>query len=100
MDLVHAKPSRALSSPAEPCQAQPTLAGHGRPILHRKRRRLSGNATLCGTPGYIAPEVHESQEVDERSDMFSWGWCWYNMVLTRNDFADDSRTVGDGTPCL
>ena len=59
-----------------------------------------GNATYCGTPGFIAPEVQQSQAgCDERADMYSWGMCWFSMVMTVTDVPDSSQ-VGDGIPCL
>jgi eukaryotic-like serine/threonine-protein kinase len=35
--------------------------------------RLTKTGTLCGTPAYLAPEIWEGKEADERSDIYAVG---------------------------
>src|ERR1700746_103100 len=41
---------------------------------------------LMGTPGYMAPEQVRAQEVDHRSDIFSFGTVFYEMVSGQRAF--------------
>lgn len=40
----------------------------------------------AGTPGYIAPEVFESQPYTEKGDVFSLGVIFYSLVSGRSPF--------------
>lgn len=37
---------------------------------------------ICGTPGFIAPEILKSEDYNEKSDVFSIG-CLLYYLLTR-----------------
>ncbi|HWZ11912.1 MAG TPA: serine/threonine-protein kinase, partial [Acidobacteriaceae bacterium] len=41
-------------------------------------------SSLCGTPGYMAPEVLEGNSPTEQSDIFSLGIVYYEMLSGRN----------------
>lgn len=44
---------------------------------------------ICGTPGYIAPEVLQSRGYDLKADAFSLGALFYEMYnSTLPDFGD------------
>lgn len=43
---------------------------------------LDGN-TVCGTPGYIAPEVFRGEPADLRSDIYSFGLVLWQMATGR-----------------
>ena len=53
---------------------------------------LTGDMTVLGSPGYMAPEQArgESSEVDWRADIFSMGAIIYRMLVGRTPFAADT----------
>ena len=46
---------------------------------------------LCGTPGYVAPEVLRHQVTSEKVDIFSLGMVAYTLVKGKNPFAHIDR---------
>jgi len=51
---------------------------------------LSQPANVAGTAGYMSPEQATGNEVDARSDVFSFGAMLYEMVTGRRAFAGNS----------
>jgi Tol biopolymer transport system component/tRNA A-37 threonylcarbamoyl transferase component Bud32 len=45
---------------------------------------------VLGTPGYMSPEQVRADSVDERSDLFSFGAIFFEMLSGRRAFAGDS----------
>ena len=53
----------------------------------------TGNATIIGTPYYMAPEQIEGRPVDARTDIFAFGALLYEMLSGRRAF-DASTATG------
>lgn len=45
---------------------------------------------IVGTPPYMAPEVWDGLEVDERTDIYSFGCTLYEMIIGRTPFVESS----------
>ncbi|MBL4660351.1 MAG: serine/threonine protein kinase [Alcanivoracaceae bacterium] len=52
--------------------------------------KLTNTGEFVGTPGYLSPEVCIGKEVDQRSDIFSLGIVFYEMLAGKVPFENDS----------
>jgi serine/threonine-protein kinase len=52
--------------------------------------KLTNTGEFVGTPGYLSPEVCIGKEVDQRSDIFSLGIVFYEMLAGKVPFQNDS----------
>jgi serine/threonine-protein kinase len=79
LDFGLAKPSRGLTADG---------AASGLPTATRTRE-----GTIVGTPSYMSPEQAEGKAVDRRSDIFSLGILFYEMLSGRRPFRGESATA-------
>src|SRR5262249_21678897 len=61
--------------------------------LAMKDEDFGKGARFAGTPAYMSPEQarREGHRVDERSDIFSLGAVFYDLLSARRPFAAESR---------
>lgn len=52
--------------------------------------KLTNTGEFVGTPGYLSPEVCIGKDVDARSDIFSLGIVFYEMLAGKVPFENDS----------
>jgi len=55
-----------------------------------KEKGITGAGVMIGTPEYMSPEQAEAKEVDQRSDIYSLGVIFYEMVTGRLPFEGDT----------
>jgi serine/threonine protein kinase len=60
--------------------------------IARLATQVSGTDRVMGTPAYLAPERIKGQPQDQRSDQFSFGIVFYQMLTGVRPF--DGRSVG------
>jgi serine/threonine protein kinase len=47
---------------------------------------ITGSGTIFGTPYYMSPEQGHGRETDERSDLYSLGIIFYEMLMRRKPY--------------
>ena len=52
----------------------------------RLEQEITGNGEIFGTPYYMSPEQGHADDVDERSDVYSLGVIFYEMLTGRKPF--------------
>ena len=60
-----------------------------RPTAAREDR-VTATGMLCGTPAYLAPEIWDGNEADERGDIYALGVTLYFLLTGRVPFEADS----------
>jgi hypothetical protein len=51
---------------------------------------ITRSGTVMGSPGYIAPEVIDGKPADKRTDVFSFGVLFYEMLTGTRPFGPDT----------
>jgi len=65
-----------------------------------KEKGMTGAGVMIGTPEYMSPEQVEAKEVDQRSDIYSFGIMLYEMLAGRLPFeADTPFAIGVKHKC-
>jgi serine/threonine protein kinase len=54
---------------------------------------LTRAGSVMGTPSYMAPELFNGEEIDQRSDLFSAGIILYQLLTGRKPFSGSSMTA-------
>jgi serine/threonine protein kinase/Flp pilus assembly protein TadD len=70
----------------------PKLLDFGLAAVHGSEQLTMVGSTL-GTIGYMSPDQLEGREIDQRSDIFSFGVVLYEMVAGRPPFKGDSQAA-------
>jgi serine/threonine protein kinase len=52
----------------------------------RLEQEITGNGEIFGTPYYMSPEQGHADDVDERSDVYSLGVIFYEMLTSKKPF--------------
>lgn len=92
MDFGLAKPMASTAvvgaggGPLTPSTPTMTIGG-----LSREASPLTQQGHIVGTFQYLAPEVLEGREADERSDIFALGIVMYEMITGRRAFNGKSQ---------
>lgn len=66
------------------------IADFGLALSLSAANRLTATGMLMGTPGYLAPEQCEGSEADPRTDLYSLGITWYELLTGVLPFSADS----------
>ena len=68
--------------------AKPSPVDSGEPT--KTLTEITGAGQVLGTAAYMSPEQVESKQLDARSDLFSFGLIFYEMLAGRPAFCRDS----------
>jgi serine/threonine protein kinase/Tfp pilus assembly protein PilF len=87
LDFGLAKMARTSVAPVSP------PAGGDEDIAATAEESLTSSGMAVGTFDYMSPEQVRAEELDARSDLFSFGLVLYEMATGRHAFAGDSPGI-------
>ena len=86
--LVHRdiKPSNIMID----AMGRPKVTDFGIAYISREQTRLTQEGSIIGTPEYLSPEQCEGKTVDGRSDIYSLGVTFYELLTGRTPYEADT----------
>lgn len=81
------KPSNIMLTP----DLKPKITDFGLAKLLNSTQSISATGTIIGTPEYISPEQSEGKKVDHRTDIYSLGVTFFQMVTGHVPYEAESK---------
>ncbi|HSM59080.1 MAG TPA: protein kinase [Candidatus Sulfomarinibacteraceae bacterium] len=90
LNIIHRdlKPDNVLMA----ADGTPRLTDFGLAYLKRDDMRLTQTGAIIGSPAYMSPEALRGDELDARSDIWSFGVLLYEMLAGRKPFQGEQLT--------
>ncbi|MFW6070591.1 MAG: protein kinase domain-containing protein, partial [bacterium] len=90
LNIIHRdlKPDNVLMAD----DGTPRLTDFGLAYLKRDDMRLTQTGAIIGSPAYMSPEALRGDELDARSDIWSFGVLLYEMLAGRKPFRGEQLT--------